>query len=137
MPFGRVLSGILLLGRAAQSLIEMKMHDHEGLLVSGLERNEAGQIGCRSRLMFLFAALCKGGILNLQNHNIKYSKELSMRWAGAMVDAARGTGLVPTSVVDIGPHYATTLRQWRGAWEANKGAILALKQTERFWRKFR
>lgn len=57
--------------------------------------------------------------------------------AGAMVDAARGTGLAVTNVVDIGVHYATTLRQWRSAWEANKAAILACKQTERFWRKFR
>lgn len=57
--------------------------------------------------------------------------------AGAMVEAARGTGLLVTSVVDIGPHYASTLRAWRAAWERNKAEILALRQTERFWRKFR
>ena len=53
------------------------------------------------------------------------------------MDAARGTELAVTNVVDIGPHYADTLRAWRAAWEEKKEAILACRQTDRFWRKFR
>ncbi|KAK9804082.1 hypothetical protein WJX73_004574 [Symbiochloris irregularis] len=55
----------------------------------------------------------------------------------AMVEAARGTGLRVTNCVDIGPHYATTLRAWRAAWEQRREELLALRMTDRFWRKFR
>ena len=54
-----------------------------------------------------------------------------------MVEAARGTGLRVSNCVDIGLHYAVTLQEWRGAWEAHREAILACRQTDRFWRKFR
>ena len=56
---------------------------------------------------------------------------------GAMVEAARGTGLSPTSVSDIGPDYAVTLRAWRDAWERRRDQIQALGYSQRFWRKFR
>lgn len=39
---------------------------------------------------------------------------------GAMVEAARGTGLSVRRVRDIGPDYAITLRAWRAAWEREK-----------------
>jgi hypothetical protein len=39
---------------------------------------------------------------------------------GAMVEAARGTGLSVHRVRDIGPDYAITLRAWREAWEREK-----------------
>ncbi len=39
---------------------------------------------------------------------------------GAMVEAARGTGLAVHSVRDIGPDYAITLREWRAAWDSHK-----------------
>ncbi|BDA46075.1 probable cyclopropane-fatty-acyl-phospholipid synthase at C-terminar half [Coccomyxa sp. Obi] len=56
---------------------------------------------------------------------------------GAMVDAARGTGLFVQECTDIGPHYAITLRAWREAWERERAAILQLGYSERYWRKFR
>lgn len=39
---------------------------------------------------------------------------------GAMVEAARGTGLTLADTVDIGPHYAVTLREWRRRWELRR-----------------
>jgi hypothetical protein len=39
---------------------------------------------------------------------------------GAMVEAARGTGLSVRKVRDIGPDYAITLRAWREAWERER-----------------
>lgn len=42
---------------------------------------------------------------------------LLRRSMGAMVEAARGTGLSVRRVRDIGPDYAITLRAWRAAWE--------------------
>lgn len=56
---------------------------------------------------------------------------------GAMVDAAVGTGLSLSGLKDIGPHYATTLRAWRQAWEAKKADALALGYDATFWRKYR
>ncbi len=56
---------------------------------------------------------------------------------GAMVDAAVGSGLSLTGMRDIGPHYATTLRAWRQAWEARKPEALALGYDAAFWRKYR
>ncbi|KAK9863387.1 hypothetical protein WJX84_002368 [Apatococcus fuscideae] len=56
---------------------------------------------------------------------------------GAMVDAAVGSGLSLSGLKDIGPHYATTLRAWRQAWEARKGDALALGYDATFWRKYR
>lgn len=56
---------------------------------------------------------------------------------GAMVEAARGSDLLPVSVVDIGPDYAVTLRAWRSAWEAKREEALRLGYSDRFWRKYR
>lgn len=56
---------------------------------------------------------------------------------GAMVEAARGTGLSVRRVRDIGPDYAVTLRAWRANWEREEAAILALGYSRRFWRKYR
>ena len=56
---------------------------------------------------------------------------------GAMVDAAAGSGLSLSGLKDIGPHYATTLRAWRSAWEARKRDALALGYDATFWRKYR
>jgi cyclopropane fatty-acyl-phospholipid synthase-like methyltransferase len=56
---------------------------------------------------------------------------------GAMVEAARGTGLTVHAVQDIGPDYAITLREWRQRWEERKAEVLALGYSERFWRKYR
>lgn len=54
-----------------------------------------------------------------------------------MVDAAVGSGLSLSGLKDIGPHYATTLRAWRQAWEARKADALALGYSATFWRKYR
>ena len=54
-----------------------------------------------------------------------------------MVDAALGSGLSLSGLKDIGPHYATTLRAWREAWEARKADVLALGYDANFWRKYR
>lgn len=56
---------------------------------------------------------------------------------GAMVEAARGTGLSVHGCVDIGPDYAVTLRAWRAAWEERRAEVLALGYSEAFWRKYR
>jgi len=56
---------------------------------------------------------------------------------GAMVEAARGTGLSVHGVTDIGPDYAITLREWRKRWEERKEDILKLGYSARFWRKYR
>lgn len=56
---------------------------------------------------------------------------------GAMVEAARGTGLSVQDCHDIGPDYAITLRAWRQAWEQRRQAVLELGYSERFWRKYR
>lgn len=45
---------------------------------------------------------------------------LAQHSMGAMVEAARGTGLSVRRVRDIGPDYAITLRAWRAAWEREK-----------------
>jgi cyclopropane-fatty-acyl-phospholipid synthase len=55
---------------------------------------------------------------------------------GAMVEAARGTGLAVTAVRDIGPDYAITLRAWRAAWRARKADVLSLGYSEVFWLKY-
>ncbi|KIY98774.1 cyclopropane fatty acid synthase [Monoraphidium neglectum] len=55
---------------------------------------------------------------------------------GAMVEAARGTGLSVRRVRDIGPDYAITLRAWRAAWEREKEAVLSLGYSQRFWLKY-
>lgn len=39
--------------------------------------------------------------------------------------------------MDIGPHYAVTLRSWRAAWERERAAILRLGYSDHYWRKFR
>ena len=54
----------------------------------------------------------------------------------AMREACEGTGLVLLSSRDIGTDYAKTLEHWRAAWEANKGDVLALGYSEKFWRKY-
>lgn len=56
---------------------------------------------------------------------------------GAMVEAAKGTGLAVHECYDIGPDYAITLRAWRDAWERRKAEVLELGYSERFWRKYR
>lgn len=55
---------------------------------------------------------------------------------GAMVEAARGTGLQVAGVRDIATDYAVTLRCWREAWEQRRADILQLGYNEVFWRKF-
>ncbi|GBF87498.1 cyclopropane fatty acid synthase [Raphidocelis subcapitata] len=55
---------------------------------------------------------------------------------GAMVEAARGTGLGVVRVRDIGPDYAITLRAWREAWEREREAALSLGYSQRFWLKY-
>ena len=42
---------------------------------------------------------------------------------GAMVEAARGTGLAVHSIRDIGPDYAITLRAWMEAWEKHRQEV--------------
>ncbi|MEW5297105.1 MAG: hypothetical protein WDW36_000333 [Sanguina aurantia] len=56
---------------------------------------------------------------------------------GAMIEAARGTGLSIHDTTDIGPDYAVTLREWRRRWEVRKDEVLALGYSDRFWRKYR
>ncbi|KAF5839621.1 cyclopropane fatty acid synthase [Dunaliella salina] len=56
---------------------------------------------------------------------------------GAMVEAARGTGLSLHETTDIGLHYAVTLREWRQRWEDRRTDVLRLGYSERFWRKYR
>lgn len=57
--------------------------------------------------------------------------------AAAMTAACAGTGLALTACVDIGPHYAVTLRAWRSAWEEKRLELAAVGVTDVFWRKFR
>ena len=54
----------------------------------------------------------------------------------AMREASEGTGLALLSSRDIGTDYAVTLEHWRAAWERNKGDVLALGYSEKFWRKY-
>ncbi|KAK9818144.1 hypothetical protein WJX72_007777 [[Myrmecia] bisecta] len=56
---------------------------------------------------------------------------------GAMVEAARGSGLQVQGCKDIGLDYALTLRAWRAAWEAEQARVLSLGYSLRFWRKYR
>jgi cyclopropane fatty-acyl-phospholipid synthase-like methyltransferase len=42
-----------------------------------------------------------------------------------------------SSIRDIGPHYAVTLREWRAAWERKRGELLLLGYNDTFWRKYR
>lgn len=65
------------------------------------------------------------------------SLTLAPRSVGAMVEAARGTGLQLRETNDIGPHYAVTLREWRQAWEDKRQDVLRLGYSDRFWRKYR
>ncbi|MFN0317204.1 MAG: class I SAM-dependent methyltransferase [Burkholderiales bacterium] len=48
--------------------------------------------------------------------------------------AARGSDMVPRNLEDIGPHYATTLRHWRGNFTRNLEQIRALGYSESFIR---
>ena len=54
----------------------------------------------------------------------------------AMREAAEGTGLELVATRNIGPDYAVTLEHWRASWEQNKGEVLALGYSEKFWRKY-
>ena len=54
----------------------------------------------------------------------------------AMRGAAEGTGLELIATRNIGPDYAVTLEHWRASWEQNKGEVLALGYSEKFWRKY-
>jgi predicted NAD/FAD-binding protein/cyclopropane fatty-acyl-phospholipid synthase-like methyltransferase len=79
-----------------------------------------------------YASYCRGSDF-IREHIFPGGHLPSM---GAMVDAARGTGLAVRAVRDIGPDYAVTLREWRFAWELEQEAALALGYSQRFWRKY-
>ena len=55
----------------------------------------------------------------------------------AMTTAAKAGGLTLSSVTDIGPDYAITLRHWRRAWEQRRTEVVALGYPDEFWRKYR
>eukprot|EP01025_Chloroclados_australasicus_P005212 TRINITY_DN11504_c0_g2_i5.p1 TRINITY_DN11504_c0_g2~~TRINITY_DN11504_c0_g2_i5.p1 ORF type:complete len:1114 (+),score=82.38 TRINITY_DN11504_c0_g2_i5:37-3378(+) len=55
---------------------------------------------------------------------------------GAIVDIIRHTSLNLAEAIDIGEHYAITLRQWRKKWEQKKDKILSIGYGQRFWRKY-
>eukprot|EP01023_Acetabularia_acetabulum_P058522 TRINITY_DN6925_c0_g2_i3.p1 TRINITY_DN6925_c0_g2~~TRINITY_DN6925_c0_g2_i3.p1 ORF type:complete len:1028 (-),score=184.63 TRINITY_DN6925_c0_g2_i3:1047-3677(-) len=54
----------------------------------------------------------------------------------AIVDIISTTELSLTQAIDIGPHYAITLREWRKQWEERKQAILQIGYSNDFWRKY-
>jgi len=56
---------------------------------------------------------------------------------GAITQAMAGTRLAIERVESIGPHYATTLAQWRERFDANVDAVKQLGFDDRFIRMWR
>ena len=57
--------------------------------------------------------------------------------AAAQWDQACHLRCAERAALPAGPHYATTLRAWRAAWEARRAEALQLGYSDRFWRKYR